>query len=60
MSKKEVSKEVKDVLGWIRTEIIAGGVLIPTSEAEKAWNSANERAVSILEKYKEGEGLFQL
>ncbi len=41
-------------------EIGAGKVLAPVKPEERAWNNACERAISICEKYKNGEGLFQM
>ena len=46
-------------LDGLRTEIIAGKVLVPKNSEDFAWNGASERAVRILDMYKKGEGLFQ-
>ncbi len=40
-------------------EIISGSVLHPKTDADRAWNDANARAKSILQKYAKGKGLFQ-
>lgn len=58
--KNKVSKETKEALKGARSEIVAGSVLFPRSEEDRAWNNANQRAGRILEKYMKGEGLFQL
>lgn len=42
------------------SEIRAGSVLVPKEEIEYAWNNSIERAIRILEMYKNGEGLFQI
>lgn len=41
------------------TEIGAGQVMIPISQADHAWNDASRRAIDILRKYRDGVGLFQ-
>ena len=51
---------VSKILKGIRTEVIAGGVLIPKSNEDLAWNSANDRTVRIIDQYIRGKGLFQL
>lgn len=56
----EVSEDTKKALRGARTEIIAGGVLLPITDADKAWNRANERAARIIDGYLRGEGLFQI
>lgn len=55
----KLSKETVDALEGARSEIIAGGVLIPKSDADRAYNDACFRAARIIEKYKKGGGLFQ-
>jgi len=57
-TKPEIFKR-KAVEG-IKSEIMAGSVLFPKNEGDKAWNNANKRAVSIINKYLAGEGLFML
>ena len=54
------SKETVDALKGLRTEIVAGKVLCPKSEADEAWNNCADRAVRILDGYKNGDGLFQV
>jgi len=55
----KVNKKVFEAIKGAMTEISAGFVLLPKTAEDRAWNSANERACSILSKYKEGKGLFQ-
>ena len=52
-------KSVNEAFEGAITEIRAGEVLIPKSEADKAWNDASERAISICGNYQRGRGLFQ-
>lgn len=49
-----------EVLRNITTEIGAGMVLFPRSDAERAHNNACERANKIISNYIEGYGLFQM
>lgn len=42
------------------TEMNAGQVLIPKTDADYAHNHATQRCVRILQGYIEGNGLFQL
>lgn len=49
----------EEILKGIQTEIVAGSVLFPKSEAERAWNDANRRAKDIIQMYINGNGLFQ-
>lgn len=53
------SQETIDVLEGLRKEIVAGKVLFPQNDAERSWNLCADRAVRILDLYKQGEGLFQ-
>lgn len=55
----EVSKEVKETLEGIKKEIIAGKILIAETVDECAWNRANDRTITIIDKYIRGDGLFQ-
>jgi hypothetical protein len=52
--------ELVDILEGAITEISAGRVLVPRTPEDRTWNDASERAMRILERYKHGEGLFQL
>jgi hypothetical protein len=52
--------EVRELLRDIQTEIGAGMVLFPGSNAERAHNNACDRAISIIANYREGIGLFQM
>lgn len=54
------SAEMIEILRGIRTEIGAGMVMFPKSEAEHAHNNACERANTIIFNYIEGYGLFQM
>jgi len=54
------SKETLEILRNIQTEIGAGMVLIPRSDAEHAHNNACDRANRIISNYAEGYGLFQM
>lgn len=56
----QVQTMVSKALDGLRTEIIAGKVLVPKNAEDIAWNRANDRAVRILDMYRKGEGLFQL
>lgn len=49
----------KSDLEGVRCEIIAGSVLHPVCDADKAWNEANNRAARIIDLYIQGRGLFQ-
>ena len=42
------------------TEIGAGRVLIPVDDADRAWNSASERAIRIINQYQDGRDLWQV
>lgn len=44
----------------IITELKAGMVINPKDEADRMWNNASLRAISIVKKYQKGVGLFQL
>ena len=58
--KKDTPKEwLAATFRGMKTEIRAGSVLMPKDEADRAWNSANERAILIIEAYERNEGLFQ-
>lgn len=48
-----------EVLKGIKSEIVAGSVLLPKDDADRAWNDANMRAARILSHYIEGKGMFQ-
>lgn len=54
------SKETIKALEGARSEIVAGGVLIPRTDIDRAYNEAIFRAARIIEEYKKGKGLFQL
>ena len=49
----------KHIKGAI-AEIVAGAVLDPKSDIDRAWNAATFRAEEILQKYIIGDGLFQV
>ena len=52
-----------EVIKWfkgVQTELKAGSVLFPQSEADRAWNDANARACRIIDLYKRGDGIFQI
>ena len=51
-----VEAEVSQLLMYMRSEFIAGKSII---ELGGTWNRAHDRCISILDKYKKGEGLFQ-
>ena len=42
------------------TEIGAGKVLACNAEADYTWNNACDRAVRIIRRYQDGEGLWQI
>jgi hypothetical protein len=54
------SEETRQLLDNIKTEIGAGMVLFPKSEADHAHNNACQRANAIIANYAEGNGLFQM
>lgn len=54
------SAETIETLRNIRMEIGAGMILIPKSDAERAYNIACDRANSIIFNYMEGCGLVQM
>jgi hypothetical protein len=56
---KVVSQETLEVLEGIRKEIVAGKVMVPVDGEGRGWNGASDRAVRILDMYREGRGLFQ-
>lgn len=51
---------LKVILDGIKTEIIAGSVLRPKNDGDRAWNDANRRSAGIIDNYISGKGLFQL
>lgn len=55
----EKTKEKTDLEGII-SEITAGMVMFPKDEADRAWNGASQRAISIVNQYREGHGIFQI
>ena len=57
---KKPSKETIAALEGVRKETIAGCVLIPILPEDRAWNDSRVAVMSIIEKYKRGDGLFQL
>lgn len=54
------SKKTLEALRGVRTEIGAGKVMFPKSDADRAWNSCADRATRIISNYLDGEGLFQI
>lgn len=54
------SAETLEALKGARTEIGAGMVLRPLSEADHAHNGACEQAINIIRHYEQGSGLFQM
>ena len=52
--------EALQILRDIKTEINCGQVLFPITVAKHAHNNACERAISIINNYMEGFGLFQM
>lgn len=49
-----------EALKGIKSEVMAGCVLSPKDDADRAWNDANRRAARIISQYIKGAGLFQL
>ena len=49
-----------EALKGLKSEIMAGSVLVPKTDEDRAWNEANKRAARIVSHYIEGKGLFQL
>ena len=63
--KKKIAISLPDqstiaTLEGLRKEIIAGRVLNSISPEERAWNDCIQRTMDIIDKYKRGEGLFQI
>jgi len=54
---KAVSQETLEVLEGIRKKIVEGKVMVPVDEESRGWNGASDRAVRILDMYR--EGIFQ-
>lgn len=55
---KQVSEKVYEGL---KTEITAGKLMFPPhDEYKKGWNDAMTKALGIVKRYEEGNGLFQL
>lgn len=46
-------------LEYVKKEITAGMVLIPSNDADKAWNECAKRSIRIIDQYIKGRGLFQ-
>ena len=46
------------LLGYIQSEIRAGESLSSRTDAERAHNNACERAIRIIQNYRDGIGLF--
>lgn len=59
IAKRSKHDEMLIALDGCKKEILAGSVLMPISEADRAWNEANNRAVRIIETYIQRNGLFQ-
>lgn len=61
MNEESYNKEFfeKSMKGAL-TEFKAGKSLFPKDESDHVWNDAHDRCVRILERYLNGEGLFQL
>lgn len=57
-SANETASADSDLDGII-SEITAGMVMLPDDCCDRTWNGAHKRIVSILQKYVDGEGLFQ-
>ena len=55
-----ISKEIHELLGWIKTEITSGMVLVPRTDPERAHNNASNRATEIISNYQNDMGLFQM
>lgn len=50
---------VKEAIDGAITEIVAGKSLSPSTAEAREWNSACDHAVTILQNYLSGDGLFQ-
>jgi hypothetical protein len=53
------SEEVKKLLEGIKKEVLSGCPLHVQDDEDKGWNECARRVITILERYKRGEGLFQ-
>lgn len=42
------------------TELNTGKIWFPKNEGERLWNQAHDRSISLVKKYKDGKGLFQI
>jgi hypothetical protein len=60
MSETKQSEYIETILKGIQTEIGAGKCLFILGEAERAHNNACDRAVAIVQNYRDGIGLFQI
>jgi hypothetical protein len=54
----ELDKRTVEILGYIQSEIRAGESLSSRTEVERAHNNACERAIKIIQSYRDGYGLF--
>ena len=58
---KEALTSINDDLSGIKTELIASMLLSqPNDEYKLGFNSAMKKAISIIDLYKSGEGIFQI
>jgi hypothetical protein len=57
---KMIDPETREMLRGIQTEIGAGKCLIIHGEAEVAHNNACDRAIKIIQNYRDDIGLFQM
>ncbi len=53
------TEEITQILEWIATEIGSGKTLGATPR-DHLWNDATERCLVIVERYRSGQGLFQM
>lgn len=54
------SKYFKDTFDGLRVEVSAARVIAPDGLMDKGWNMAMEKAMSFIDRYAAGRGLFQL
>ena len=56
----KVSEETKQVLEYLKTEILSGKCLALRNSSDRAWNDSIDRAYRIIVQYSKGGGLFQI
>jgi hypothetical protein len=60
MKRVEVPIDFRGWLHGLRSEIGANMVLAPKDEYNKGWNEASLNAIKFIDRYANGDGLFQI